>query len=85
MLGKDKANIGGVIIEGQSYDLGNFLRTRLSGKRLLGSTLAKARSKLMPLFQQPELKLAASLVLPSRASLLILAQPAKHSLSGMLS
>ena len=33
-------NLGGVISEGRYCDLGNFLRTRLSGKRLFGATLA---------------------------------------------
>ena len=43
MLGTDKANFGCVISKGRCYDPGNFSRTRLSGKRLLGLT-----SGLMP-------------------------------------
>ena len=54
MLGTATANLGGVISEGRCCDLGNFLRTRLSGKRLFGPTLAKARSELVPVFQRPE-------------------------------
>ena len=54
MLGTAIANLGGVISEGQCCDLGNFSRTRLSGKRLFGPTLAKARSGLVPVFQRPE-------------------------------
>ena len=42
------ANLGGVISEGRCCDLGNFSRTRLSGK------LSKARSGLVPVFQRSE-------------------------------
>ena len=47
MLGTDKASLDGVINKGQCCDLKNFLRTRISGKRLQ----AKARSGLVPVFQ----------------------------------
>ena len=53
-LGTARSNLGGVISEGRCCNLGNFLRTRLSGKRLLGPTLAKAGSGLVPEFQWPE-------------------------------
>ena len=49
--GTARANLGGVIREGRSCDLGNFSNTRLSGKRLFGPTLAKARSGLVPVFR----------------------------------
>ena len=42
MLGTAIANLDGVISVGQCCDLGNISRTRLSGKRLLGPTLANA-------------------------------------------
>ena len=64
--------------------LGNFPKIRLSGKRLSKSTLANARSGLVSVFQRPEWKLAASLGLYSRVKLLALAQPARHSPSGLL-
>ena len=54
MLGPDKENLGCVINEGRRYDLGNFSRTRLSGKQLERTTLAKARYGFMPVFQQSE-------------------------------
>ena len=54
MLGTATANLGSVISEGRCCDLGNFSRTRLFCKRLFGSTLAKARSGLVPVFQRPE-------------------------------
>ena len=54
MLGTGMANLGGVINDGRCCNLGNFSRTRLSGKRLSESALAKARSELVPLFQGPE-------------------------------
>ena len=44
MLGTAIANLGGVISEGRCCDLGNFSRTRLSGKQLFGPTLAKVDS-----------------------------------------
>ena len=53
MLGTAIANLGGVISEGRCCDLGNLSRTRLSGKRLFGPTLAKATSGLVPVFQRP--------------------------------
>ena len=49
------------ISEGRCCDLGNFPKIRLSGKQLSKSTLANARSGLVPVFQRPEWKLAASL------------------------
>ena len=52
MLGTDKANLGGILSEGRCCDLRNFSRTLLSGKRLLGPTLVKARSGWVPVFQR---------------------------------
>ena len=54
MLDTAIANLGVVISEGQCCDLENFSSIRLSGKRLFGPTLAKARSGLVPMFQRPE-------------------------------
>ena len=52
MLGSARANLGGVISEGQCCDLENFLSARLSSRQLLGPMLAKARSGLVPVFQR---------------------------------
>ena len=54
MLGTDKANFSGVISEARCCDLGNFSRTRPSGKQLQGPTSAKTKSGLVPMFQRPE-------------------------------
>ena len=78
MLAIDKANLSRVISKGHC-DLKYFSRTRLSGKRLQGPTLAKARSELVPVFQWPELKLAASLVLYKKARQLY--KRARHALT----
>ena len=85
MLGTATANFVGVISKSRCCDLGNFLRTHLSGKRLFGPTQGKAGLGLLPVFQRPELKLGASLALYWRTRQLILAQPAKDSPSGLLS
>ena len=52
MLDMGKANLGDMINNGQCCDLGDFSRTRLSGKRLSESALANARSGFVPLFQR---------------------------------
>ena len=71
--------------EGRCCDLGNFPKIRLSGKRLSKSTLANARSGLVSVFKRPEWKLAVSLLgRYSKVKLLALAQPARHSPSGLL-
>ena len=84
LLGFGWASLGGLISEGRCCDLGNFPKIHLSGKRLSKSTLANARFGLVSVFQRPEWKLAASLGLYSKVKLLALAQPARHSLSGLL-
>ena len=56
MLGTAIAHLGGVIREGRCCDLGNFSRTRVSGKQLFGPMLAKARSGLVPVFQAAGIK-----------------------------
>ena len=47
-------SLAAVISEGKCYDRGNLLKMRLSRNQLSWPTLAKARSGLIPVSQQPE-------------------------------
>jgi len=61
---------------------GNFPRTRLSGSRLSWPRLVKARSGLVPTFQQREMKLAVSFGLYNSPRLLDVAQEYRLSPCG---
>ena len=54
MLGTDKANPSGVISEGRCCDMGNSSKICLSGNRMEGPKVEKAKSGLVPALQQPE-------------------------------
>jgi len=68
--------------EGRCCDCGNFPRTHLSGSRLSWPRLVKARSELVPTFQQREKKLAVSFELYNSPRLLYVAQESRLSMSG---
>jgi len=68
--------------EGRCCDFGSFPRTHLSGSRLSWPKLAKARSGLLPTFQQREKKLAVSFGLYNSPRLLDVAQESRLLLFG---
>ena len=84
MLGTGKANLVDVNSDGRCCDPENFSRTHLLGIRQTESTVADARSGLVPVFQRPQWKLTESFRLYRRARLFILAQAARHSSSALL-
>ena len=78
MLGTDKANLGVLISEGRCCELGNFLKTRLSNKQLLGPRLAKARSRLVPLFGRSKNWRRPWHCIRGQGNLYLLSQPSTH-------
>ena len=57
-------------------------KVRISNCKLSKPALAKARSRIVPVFQRPEKKLEASLELYKRVKMPLAAQSTKHSSSG---